>query len=142
MEPYENNPLFVVEEIEACWLICCNSTLVSKICLCRHTLGLVDCVSGSATWIQHGTVVAGWWNMKQNEKTSSILPFSLCVSAFLKADYAVPLFFLGLIATAAGQFGTDYLVKKVRRHPCRVRLKKSVPVLYMLTLPSREMPST
>lgn len=28
-------------------------------------------------------------------------------------DYAVPLFFIGLVATAFGQWGTDYLIQKV-----------------------------
>lgn len=29
-------------------------------------------------------------------------------------DYAVPLFFVGLVATALGQWGTEYFIRKVR----------------------------
>lgn len=37
----------------------------------------------------------------------------VCLFLAAQADYAVPLFFLGLVATAVGQYGTDYLIKKV-----------------------------
>ena len=34
-------------------------------------LGLVDRVSGNTTWIQHGTVLADWWNSPTNAAASS-----------------------------------------------------------------------
>ncbi|CAN0127119.1 unnamed protein product [Pylaiella littoralis] len=47
--------------------------------------------------------------------TSFTATTSFVVFGLLKADYAVPLFFLGLVATAVGQCGTDYLIRKFKR---------------------------
>ncbi|CAN0281577.1 unnamed protein product, partial [Hapterophycus canaliculatus] len=47
--------------------------------------------------------------------TSFTATTSFVVFGLLKPDYALPLFFLGLVATAAGQYGTDYLIEKVRQ---------------------------
>eukprot|EP00752_Nemacystus_decipiens_P012021 g10656.t1 len=47
--------------------------------------------------------------------TSFTATTSFIVFGLLKVDYAVPLFFLGLVATAAGQHGTDYLIAKFKR---------------------------
>eukprot|EP00903_Cladosiphon_okamuranus_P007707 g7469.t1 len=47
--------------------------------------------------------------------TSFTATTSFIVFGLLKVDYAVPLFFLGLVATAVGQYGTDYLIAKFQR---------------------------
>eukprot|EP00904_Undaria_pinnatifida_P001642 jgi/Undpi1/11479/HiC_scaffold_30.g13776.m1 len=47
--------------------------------------------------------------------TSFTATTSFVVFGLLKADYALPLFFLGLAATAVGQYATDYLVRKFQR---------------------------
>ncbi|CAN0084043.1 unnamed protein product [Ectocarpus sp. 12 AP-2014] len=47
--------------------------------------------------------------------TSFTATTSFVVFGLLTFDYAVPLFFLGLVATAVGQYGTDYLIQKFKR---------------------------
>ncbi|CAM9577491.1 unnamed protein product [Scytosiphon promiscuus] len=47
--------------------------------------------------------------------TSFTATTSFVVFGLLKPDYALPLFFLGLVATAVGQYGTDYLIEKFKR---------------------------
>ena len=67
-----NNSLFVVRENEACWFA------YSRLCLQRVALsadlGLVDRVRGSAKWIQHGTVLADWWNTRADNAAAGSWP--------------------------------------------------------------------
>jgi uncharacterized membrane protein YfcA len=47
--------------------------------------------------------------------TSLTASTSFWVFGLVRVDYAIPLFVLGVLATAAGQLGVGYLVKKYNR---------------------------
>ena len=41
-------------------------------------LGLVDRVSGNTTWIQHGAVLADWWNTRIDNPAAGSWPVYSC----------------------------------------------------------------
>ena len=77
-EPSESNPRFVLRENEAWWFIPWHvlvglfeeSTFVGRPCL-------TDRVSGYTKSIQHGTVLADWWNTRKDNTAASHWPSSL-----------------------------------------------------------------
>merc|ERR1711871_1179465 len=66
--------------------------------------------------------------------TSFTASTSFMVFALLKPDYAVFCFFVGIVCTAVGQIGVNYLIKKYKRQSAIVLSIGSVVCLSALLM--------